>query len=330
MAKTSSKKRTSQKRGQKRTSKLAAVPAPIGTFPTQPPSVQIIFRGLQCFAFNGSSRCDVGTHNTTHGSSVQPHKLHMRKWEKTRTNGTFECPGLPIKEDYLATPPIRSIRIHVEQPDVLNGVFTYENGSFDRTNSKHDSRDFRWTLDLEGPDFFDVLIPNKRLTTLQPIVEIDNGLFFTVDRTESKFIRRHPEDDDLELNHIAGIIAANIYLKPPTTGSKVQVFVNEVLKDEIVRRDDLLYQLDVLNDCPSVQSCGYSARDFPHDEMKRNDFYLYYDNFPIPPGKRKLGLICAVIKKGKDDALVCPEGLSDVSDPSPCVGIVFGRTSGLR
>jgi hypothetical protein len=342
MAKTASKKRTPPKRSRESTQTLIPTSIPKHEFPSRPPSVQIIFTGLECFAFDGSRNCDIGIHNTTHASPFQPHEFRMQKWERTRLNGDSRCPLRPIKTDYLPQAPERVARVQIDvvnpdedvftDPDegVLDGVYVYQRqGDFIRTSPDNDSKDFRWTLDVEGPDFYGVGL-DKDFIKLDPVVKINNGLFFTVDRTKSKFTRRSEGASggppDLELNHIAGIIAANIYLKP--SASEVRVFVDGVRKDTITRNDDFIYQLDVLNDCPRPHLCPYDPRS-AHDKVNRNDFYLYYDSIFAPQDSREFGLICSLIRPRELDATVCGVRLGDVSDPSPCVGIIFGQTTSL-
>jgi hypothetical protein len=298
--------------------RAASTSTPFNSLPSGP-RVMVVFRGLQTFCFNGTSNCEIGIHNNTPAS--QPHIFRIRSWK--RPLGT--CDSMT---PYPVPSTMAGVEITVDQPDVVNGVYVYQNptGSFTRTDPAFDKFDFRWTLDLEGSDFYDTVIAPKHPDKLKPSVKIYNGIFYTRSRTNSSFYRSVGNTQDKNLGFIARIIAANIYL---TANGTVTLKVDNQTVDVFPRKGDantVWYQLELRNDCINNTACGYDSSDVFHENV-RNDFYLYHQTFDAPGGTR-YGLMCTDPQQPTGAGL-CPGGPDDVSDPAPCTGIVFGRTTGL-
>src|SRR5437870_13699858 len=116
-------------------------------FPTPPPTVIVVFRGLLTFCFSGNLNCEVGINNQA-PVDTQKHQLNIKVWKRQPS-----CPLAPIID--LSDPTrTREIELTVHNPAELDGVYVYQHEPmrpFDRMSTATDPKDFRWVLDFEGP-----------------------------------------------------------------------------------------------------------------------------------------------------------------------------------
>jgi hypothetical protein len=133
--------------------------------------VTVVFRGLQVF------HPDPERQYFEAGILRAPqHKFHIEVLEKSSAGvSSFTVPSESLggaENDVWSFEFASSNR----------GVRLYQNGPFDRKAGIGDERDFRWTVDVEGKEFY-----NQQLTTKQnqlgPILRVSSGEFYTKTRT---------------------------------------------------------------------------------------------------------------------------------------------------
>jgi hypothetical protein len=301
------------------------------TMPDLPdnPTVKVVFHGLFCFCFDGKKECESGIHNKTHegGAHKHPHDLLVNVWVK---NG--ECPSAPIASLRIGDPKrFGDINLKVSGTSLLDGTYVYQNAQlpdpFDRTNSSPDplvTSDWRWVLDFEGPDFYDRHLDAKHPQTLRPSVHMNNGLFYTLLRTNSTF-RREPGAK--QLGHVAHFVAANIYLG---LGGFAELTIDDLkIGDQPFEFTcegglGLTYQIDIFNDCKHTARPCVFHDPTGNDETERNDFYLYYDTFDIPAHQPKYELFLEIEGNDSDPEGICLFEADEVDDKSPCGATGFG------
>lgn len=174
------------------------------TFPERP-DVQIFFHGLLMLCPDESgSQCRVGVHRL----SVE-HKLSV----EVRVKGN-EPPDPPL----LRLGEILDRKgLSITIPDSTKGVrkFVTTEGEIDRLDETNDKRDFRWSVDLQKLDPAQPKIELKE-SGISPSIVINDGLFYTARRTDPAQINVRlidPPNPATQLNRVARIIGANIYLE---------------------------------------------------------------------------------------------------------------------
>jgi hypothetical protein len=326
----------------KKTTKAAAAAFPTyrrkGAFPSMTPTVKIYFGGIMLFFFDGKDGCEIGVHNATHPilgpAHPQPHDFKLGL-QTTILGSPSAQLSIPLPASPKSWPA--DITIHVERPSTssgIDGVFVFApkhtpSDEFDRTNAAIDSRDWRWLLDLEGPDFYQPLTLDKNPDLYTPRIHLDNGLFYTNYRTRSKFKRRLAATqgtDDYELGFVGESAAANIYLEP---GGLVLAQMNGMpIVPPLPSIPGITYELYISNGCRGgVPQCRYEPGS--PDPTMRNDFYLYYDLLRLDATVPRYELWCYDPQGGR---ISTPLHMSDLSmtstDPAPCGPGGSGGSSG--
>lgn len=284
-------------------------------FPNETPTVVILLKGLLTFCFGGNLSCEVGLNNQS--PVGQEHKLKIELWRKTPA-----CP--PVPEVITDVSPRIDIDIDVQSPEVLDGVYVYEPTPltpFVRLPAS-DERDFRWVLDLEGPDLYNVHLPKVR-AHVRPSININNGLFYTRQKTQSQFVLFSSAGSTL-IGSVASLVAVNIYLAP---GGQVDLTIDRGTSVPLrPAAPDHTFQVDISYDCVA-HHCGY----LPGNPTKetRNDFYLNHRAFTLPGSLDEKQLICTFEQQGNPDLSLCRRAttFTDTSDPAPCMGTTFGQSS---
>jgi hypothetical protein len=294
---------------------------PINNFPDAQPAVLLLFRGLFLFAFNGTTGCEIGIHNATHDtpSHEAPHSLRLRVWKKSDPNCPLSHTAIGI-DDPRTTP----LSLTVQNPAELPGVVAYERGRFDRQDPSsspyHNAPfDFRWTLDLEGPDFYDRVL-KKNPAKMRPGLTINHGLFFTFYKTRSKFKRAQGPNERV-LGSVAEIVGINLYLN---MGGKV-ILNYGGQSIELPKIDNVTHQVDFFNDCRPF-GCTFDVGS--SDKKKRNDFYLNFDAVNLE-GDSEHELKIREQFPGDLDIFPCRTSRFDTTDPAPCAPVVFGKSTSL-
>lgn len=309
-------------------------------FPAQEPTVTILFHGLQCSFFEGTSWCTVGLHNTTHTRPhPQPHDYVVKIWKKV--NGA--CPAKPYKHLIIGDPKLVS-KMHVTAEGVaegFEGVHVYQRDPFNRPDpdNTNDPKDWRWAIDFD--ELYEEI--NIKPGTLDPGVIINNGLFYTLRKTRSKF-RLHPvgqpdAEGNIVLGSVAEFLAANIYLKQPDgagqPGGKVTLSGGKFhnTPEVLVAEPGITYQIDITNNCDNVAQnppCKFMSAQGNPKEV-RNDFYLYYKLFDPQP-EPEYELIITERIEPLDEHLeqfgACGLPGARATDDAPCGGVGFGGGGG--
>jgi hypothetical protein len=299
--------------------------------PQREPTVRIIFHGLLCLFFDGSSGCYVGTHNTSADAAhhPHPHQYAVQVWKK---EGDV-CHQL--YSQVLGNPhDAAHLEITTENPELFDGTYVYTRDPFKRPDpgNGNDPHDWRWIIDFNDlyPDGVDV-DPD----TLESGVTIDNGLFYTLSKTCAKFKLR-PEDDDtgasdIKIGSVAHHVAANIYLR---ADDGVVTLTGGPFTDPLPLRAEpnVTYQVDITNNCNQ----GHPGCKFDSDPNKpkevRSDFFLYYDVFD-QHGEPEYELIlsepCPSIRDIDAELTemgVCTSPHVRSNDDSPCGATGFSQT----
>ena len=177
--------------------------------------VTIVFRGLQVF------HPDPARQYFEAGILRAPeHKFHIEVLEKSSAGvSSFRVPSESLGS---AENDVWSF----EFASSNRGVSLYQKGAFDRKAGIGDERDFRWTVDLEGKEFY-----NQQLTTKQnqlgPILRVSSGEFYT--KTRTRPLLRNKGDGTFEYfgraaDEIAGdlfVDAGDVVLRSANSGKEI-------------------------------------------------------------------------------------------------------------
>jgi len=304
-------------------------------FPNEESAVQIIFRGLLAFAFNGKTSCEVGIHNTTQNDPTlpHPHVFAVTLWEKSSGSCVRRIDLFPTKTQKTLVDP--GVTLTTTNPSALDGVYAYQRGTFNRRNpsSSPDLNvpfDFRWVLDLEGADFYGRPL-TKTSATMRPSIAIDNGLFYSFYTTRSSFARL-PVDSLLFLGHVAEIVGANVYLQ---NGGEVLVRINTAsgpIDTTLRKQPGVSYQLDLTNNCTQAgdpTKCVFDPSSA--DKRVRNDFFLHSETFTRNAGEREFELkVFGSPVPGDTTVIPCRIDDTSSTDPAPCSPVGFGMSNNLN
>lgn len=285
--------------------------------PTQ--SVKLVFHGLLGLYMNElQDQCFVGFHSKPtlkhkHRLTVMAFTNCQPQWDKEK--------DVPINAN-----PV----LQVVEPNLISGVKFYQPPS----TSLHNS-DFRHVIDLEGPSWYRRRLPPKS-GVYKPVMSINNGLFYTLLKTNSTFKKQvqgaSPSSVGDRIGSIASYVAANIYLKP---GGSVRLEIPEAGIDLLCPyAPNTKYEIHFNNDC--FKRLGDKKCEFDYDdsdETDRNDFYMHRDALELGTGVkyqlvREPGVTSAPtpdICQTKYHSL-SPEELTS-TDEAPCAAVAYG--SGL-
>jgi hypothetical protein len=195
--------------------------------------------------------------------------------------------------------------------------------SFCRDATLDHKHDFRWVLDFDGPEFYDISVKLKP-EMLIPKITINNGIFY-VWPTYSTFKRKAP-GDEYYLGHIARFVLANIYLKKDEMATLEAGNFKTVITPSAGETNIIVFS----NNCISAD-CEFDP--FSSRKERRNDFHHFYKTFDIPEGRDEFELmIHQVHTPPSPEAAVEPfimglgQSFLDIlgiplgTDPAPCGG----------
>ena len=161
----------------------------------------------------------------------------------------------------------------------------FERATFDRTVDANDPRDFRWILDIEGPEMHaEEVSPSgqmqgeggKRLSRLN----IDAGTFYTKKVSVETYARVRT-DDETAAPQFLGSIAEEIGVEiecADDEGSGILITINNGSKTEMFlpKLSDVKYELRFSNDCPAPPV---------GEKPDATDFRVFYDIISDSSGK---------------------------------------------
>jgi hypothetical protein len=258
------------------------------------PDVRLVFEGLLWFVFHGSDECQVGIHNTTHGSMAHDHQhdLDIKTWRIESGCGTqSKVCKLLVPPYHIGNPKlITGIQIDVNRPAVnMDGVHVYQKDIPQGGSMVPEDRDWRWVIEFEkAPLYADGILIDD--TKVYPCISINHGRFYTLYRTRSTYKLTPTEGGGapIGVDSVALLVGANIYLD---TGGDVTLTIRRryPLKPLIRRYPkiaDKCHQIDIRNTCVKG-----GKRCKPDDYgANENDFYLYNETFAAVFGEPKYKL----------------------------------------
>lgn len=230
----------------------------------------IAFRGLLVFCINDENQCEMAFVEHTNNNLALNIRLVF-------PNGV----ELTIKHSLL---PSRGIRIETTNPDPP-GVYCFKKGVFDRKNTEGDPEDFRWVMDVEGPEFHDKSLTITSSPSVDGAAQLKTRLqitdcVFYANRVPGQIIARDRTDDNVTgvaaapvfLGPVADIIGADIVCKnDPSSGI---VLTNEEGQRLVLpRADGIRYEIEFNN------ACGV-----PSSPADSTDFSIYYNVLSDPDG----------------------------------------------
>ena len=286
-------------------------------FPAAEPTVRIIFHGLFCFFFDGKDECHVGTHNTTRQPG-HPHNTHPHDYQVTVTQ--MDGGAVTDRFTHMIGNPQRFPRINFRTTGsafpggVAPGAYVYtgpNHAQFNR-NPGDDPKDWRWIIDFEDR-MYPGGVKGINAAALRAGMRIDNGLFYTKQRTSKPFdLLPEGGGAPIPLNNIAEIVAANIYL---AEGGFVKLTGGGPVLNErkLEYAPNRTFEVEILNLCDGNAHTPCQFEPTSPDKQKRNDFFLYYDTFDRLQNRPEYLLILRTPGlKSKDD--------------TPCGAVGFGQT----
>jgi len=255
------------------------------------PGIRMLFAGMMVFTYKGRQGRVVFHTGTPH------HNLEIVAYEK----------GTPcvqkLRKEGANIPP----RVDLISPGA-DDVQYFQSGDPDNFDRKiWDNKDFRWLLDLEGPETygnrdFDRTEDkgfNKKL-------HVKTGTFYTYQRTNSTFKTDVGSLMCSEFS-VARIMACDIRIPAG------QTFVFKVGGDEVRMQNPSKYEIHFLNTC---RTCTTSDFDMVFDAIRNGEDYKFGLTLATQRGGSPLNDICdPVIAKGNDEA--------------PCMGAAFGGGLGF-
>jgi hypothetical protein len=220
------------------------------------PTITLVFRGLFLLAFEKENKfCQVGV-----------------------LKADRHCLKVNIKTNAASLPNSPELSFEIPDGDICfevagrpNAVDTYEPGLFLRDPS-HDRRDFRWVLDLEGPELHNG--PLSIITgALNRSIFVFNGLFYTYD---SHTVRIVPPSSGPRVAFTAREIGCDIYLNEEEE-AVFRYGPDERHSIKLKKEPDISYEISVENICPEEEVESQSTV---------SDFVHYYDVVDVPAAQQ--------------------------------------------
>lgn len=259
------------------------------------PNVKLVFIGLMIFCYNDKTgQCEVAFHRDS-----AKHDLVVQVFKDCR----------PVYDQLV---PMSAQKLEIGIQKKKSDVSYYYVGSpdnFDRTNG--DGQDFRWLLDLEGDDFFAGKL-DKQPAFFKTKLYVEQGTFYTVQRTKSKFKAKGGKYNGHKKDSIARCIAARIELSGDDCLS-FKLDGSDLLSSPICV-DGSSYEIYFRNECKGCAS--------------DNDFHFVFDALKSVPGGRfdlELDGAAGVTAPLHGLCIASIEG----TDAAPCMGVGFGQSGGF-
>jgi hypothetical protein len=171
---------------------------PKGTTRPEPAKfdVKLIFAGMCIFGYDGTEG-----HVAFHRGHPRRHKMQVIVTKRTGT----KCTDISLIPQSIHT---MEVGINDKSSDAKFFLGDY----FDRPRDKGDELDFRWLLDLEGPEFYKMELKPKNNHKFSTKLVVKHGTFYTYQRTNTTF-KAIGGPSPGYLGHIAKVMAANIELQ---------------------------------------------------------------------------------------------------------------------
>jgi hypothetical protein len=185
-------------------------------------NVVLGFHGLLCFCHrhgHSDRNCEVGVHNrsASHNLSISVYRVldtfnPPYNMDMGIDENTLPFAG-PFVKGALGSLNTNIVRFDVDEPREITGVKYFHMGSVDKPRDHPNN--FRHIVDLEH-DFHPGIVLNKIRRRMGPRLRINNGLFYTLCRTETQFervVQEGPAQNPVPIGSVALMVGANIYLE---------------------------------------------------------------------------------------------------------------------
>ncbi|HEU4509291.1 MAG TPA: hypothetical protein VFR78_13675 [Pyrinomonadaceae bacterium] len=277
---------------------------PIGTKPDPAVfGVKLIFTGMLIFGYKGTE-----ARVAFHRGHTDTHKMRIIVAEKIAT--AEECSQIYTIGDGHVPADIRDLEVGIKgKPSNVN-FFLGDN--FNREANTGDALDFRWLIDLEGPDGYRRELPktDRKFTAK---MKVKHGTFYTYQRTNATFVGEGGPLNGKKFGHVAKVMATNI--GPLNDGESVYLRINGC--------DVLPY--------PLTNRAKYEIYFFNERETGDDpDFDMVFDAFQIDAGE-KFSLVRATPGKEEETTDLCINLPIDkaATDEAPCMGVGFSSGKGF-
>lgn len=293
-------------------------------------NVVLGFHGLMCFCFrkgHNDRNCEVAIHNRSaaHNLSLTVYKVldtydPPYNMNMGITKDTLPFAG-PFVKGSLGSLNTNIVRFDVDEPREISGVKYFHRGDGPRDHPYN----FRHIIDLEH-DFHPGVVLEKISRRMGPRLRFNNGLFYTLFKTQTQFERvvvQGPAQDPVDIGSLALLVGANIYLE---NDGKVDIHMLGEENPLTLRASQGKFFVLIDNGCR-----GCTDSDVRH----------YYELIEPPSVKydlrKKGGKVSAPPAPDSSDALFLSEVnliLKDVGiearDDTPCGAAGFGMSGSIE
>jgi hypothetical protein len=267
------------------------------------PGVRLIFTGLVIFTYKTANDGESEARAVFHRATTK-HHLRILVLEDCRPVFAIGGRMEPIQ--------IRRMELGIVGKDESAAFFKGDH--FRREDLEGDIKDFRWLLDLEGPDFHNAKFQRTE-HKFSTKLEVKQGTFYTYKLTGHYFKCVGGKYDGKEVGYVPKVIAADISL-----GEADRVFFRidgrDVLPYPLSNRAD--YQIYFFNECEI--GCE------PHSDFDRT-----FDAVNTTPNERFTLTPIGGEDNGPAQGLCIrvPLEASELTDEAPCMGGGFGGGGGF-
>ena len=261
--------------------------------PADNPGIRMLFDGMMIFTYRGrQGRVVFHTGSANHKLEVIVFERGNPCIEKLRVEGT----DIPSKIE-LINPGGHA--------DDVQYFASGDPDDFDR--KKWRNKDFRWLLDLEGPEIFSNTTFNRTEDKgFNKKLHVRSGCFYTFQRTNSTFTSDVGSLLCPEIS-VARIMACDIRLEG------TQTFVFKVGSREVEMKNPSRHEIYFLNHCATC-----TTSDFPmvFDAIQNEADYKFDLKLVTRGPETPIQDLCnPLVTKGSDEA--------------PCMGVAFGAGNGF-
>jgi hypothetical protein len=288
------------------------------TTPTHPtnPTVTLFFGGLLDVCYKKLSTTS-GVCEIAVNPSDPKHKLILLAQSSS---------GQTLFDNNDPPRAVKDISLKVlNRPALVNFLKT---GGDDLDRDNGPDGDFRWMLDLEGPDFYKENYPKRPVFKTK--MTVANGTILTTFKSEATFDRvsvllGSAGVSPRSVGHIALVMEADIELSQNETA----VLTVDGLDVPMPWAPNTTYQISYGNICvDNNANCTFDPGSII--ESRRNDFAFHRDVLDLPTFRARYGLRL----REPGDPIAHPKiaGFPFVpwgTDKAPCMDAGFGQTDGF-
>lgn len=269
------------------------------------PGVRLIFTGMAIFTYKETNDSVEGRVVFHRGTAN--HILRILVLEDCR----------PIFAIGGAVKPIKIKEMEIGFVDGGGSTAFYQdiNIDFDRANLKGNEKDFRWLLDLEGPDFHNGKFQRKT-DHFRTKLNVKGGTFYTYRHTGHYFKCDGGLHPNKEVGYVPKVMACDISTKE---GDCVYFRIDgdDVLPYPLC--DGAKYEIYFFNECEK-EDCD-----------DHGDFPMVFDAVNIDPSE-KFNLVSIGGEDNhptEDTCIPVPLEHAHFTDEAPCMGSGFGGGGGF-